>query len=200
MPPPTRKRLPAAERRALIEQAAARLFAERGADATRLDDVAAAAGVTKPVLYRHFASKQALHLALLAKTRDELAAAALATYAPGDDPFERLPAMLDAWFAYVEEHPHAARVLLRDPSGDPEVQAFHRELHGLQRAADMALLREAGAPIPDAQLEPLAETIRRSLTGLGLWWLDHPETSRTDLVGVMVRLIGGLVAEPPTMR
>jgi AcrR family transcriptional regulator len=200
MPTPTRKRLPAAERRALIEQAAARLFAERGADATRLDDVAAAAGVTKPVLYRHFASKQALHLALLAKTRDELAAAALATYEPGGDPLAGLPAMLDAWFAYVEAHPHAARVLLRDPSGDPDVRAFHRELHGLQRAADMALLREAGAPIPEAQLEPLAETIRRSLTGLGLWWLDHPETSRTDLVDVMVRLIGGLVAEPPTMR
>jgi len=77
--------------------------------------------------------------------------------------------MLDAGFADVEAHPHAARVLPRDPAGDPEVRALHRELHDVQRAADMALLREAGVRVPDARLEPLAETIRRSLTGLGLW-------------------------------
>ena len=193
-----RQRLPPAERRALIEDAAARLFAERGADATRLDDVAAAAGVTKPVLYRHFASKQALHLALLAKTRDELAAAALAALEPGRPVLDGLDAMLDAWFSYVEAHPHAARLLLRDPAGgDPAVEAFHRELHGLQRAADVALLREAGLAIAPAQLEPLAETIRRSLTGLGLWWLDHPGTARSDLVAVMRRLVDGILGDRP---
>ena len=198
--PIRRQRLPAAERRALIEEAAARLFAERGADATPLDDVAAAAGVTKPVLYRHFASKRALQLAVLAKTRDELAAAALGTLRPGRPVREALPEMLDAWFGYVEAHPHAARLLLRDPAGsDPEVEAFHRELHGLQRAADMALVRESGARVPEAQLEPLAEAIRRSLTGLGLWSLDHPGTERADLVAVMVRLVDGLLNEPPTL-
>ena len=55
-------RLPAARRRAVIEEAAARLFAERGYGGTRLDDVAAAAGVTKPILYRHYPSKKALYL------------------------------------------------------------------------------------------------------------------------------------------
>ena len=193
---PTRRRLPSPERRALIESAAARLFAEHGVDRTRLEDVAAAAGVTKPVLYRHFESKRALHLHLLAKTRDELAAAALAPFRPDRPLLEGLDEMLDAWFGYVEEHPHAARLLLRDPSGDPEVQAFHRRLHGLQRAADVALLKEAGVAVPEAQLEPLAETIRRSLTGLGLWWLDHPSTPRSDLVAVMSRLVRGLSSAP----
>lgn len=194
MRPQTRRRLPPPERRALIEAAAARLFAERGVDRTRLEDVAAAAGVTKPVLYRHFASKRALHLHLLATTRDELAAAALAPYRPDRPLLEGLDAMTDAWFAYVEEHPDAARLLLREPSGDPEVQEFHRGLHRLQREADMALIRETGLPLPEAQLEPLAETIRRSLTGLGLWWLDHPGTPRSDLVAVMSRLVRGLLA------
>jgi AcrR family transcriptional regulator len=50
-----------------IEDAAARLFAEQGYAPTLLDEIAAAAGVTKPVLYRHFDSKQALYLALLRK-------------------------------------------------------------------------------------------------------------------------------------
>src|SRR5262249_32044482 len=67
-----RRRLPAAARRALIEAAAARLFAERGYAATRLDDVAAAANVTKPVLYRHFETKKALYLALLERHRAQL--------------------------------------------------------------------------------------------------------------------------------
>ena len=52
-----RRRLPVAERRETIVEAAGRLFGERGYDGARLDDVAAAAGVTKPVLYRHFDSK-----------------------------------------------------------------------------------------------------------------------------------------------
>src|SRR3712207_5099849 len=116
-----RKRLPPHERRALVEEAAARLFAQRGYAATRLEDVAAAAGVTKPVLYRHFASKKALCLALLAKHRDALAEAALAQYAGREGTLEeRLPAMLDAWYAYVEAHPDGCRMLFaRDITGDP---------------------------------------------------------------------------------
>ena len=60
-----RTRLRPAERRATIIEAAGRLFGERGYEATTLDDVAAAAGVTKPILYRHFDSKRDLYLALL---------------------------------------------------------------------------------------------------------------------------------------
>ncbi len=191
----TRRRLPAHERRTLIEAAAARLFAGQGIDRTSLDDVAAAAGVTKPVLYRHFESKRALHLALITKTRDELAAAALAPYRPDRPLLDGVDDMLDAWFAYVEQHPHAARLLLQEPSGDPEVRAAHLELHRLQRSADIALLKEAGVDVPRAQLEPLAETIRRSLTGLGLWWLDRPEVRRADLVAVMSRLVHGVIGD-----
>lgn len=195
MPRPTRKRLPPHERRALIEDAAARLFSEHGYAGTRIADVAGAAGVTKPMLYRHFASKKELHLALLARHRDALAGHALAQYVPGDRPLaERLPAMLDAWFAYVEEHPYAWRMLFRDTTGDSDIQAFHRELQGMQRAADVALLRETGLPIPAVQLEPLGEVVRSSLTGLALWWLEHPDVPRPVLVDAMLRVCTGLLA------
>ena len=63
----TTSRLPAADRRESILVAAAERFAARGYDATTLDEIAAAAGVTKPILYRHFGSKQDLYLALLAR-------------------------------------------------------------------------------------------------------------------------------------
>ncbi|HET8950596.1 MAG TPA: helix-turn-helix domain-containing protein, partial [Solirubrobacteraceae bacterium] len=67
-----RRRLAPEQRRALIVEAAGRLFGEHGYDGTRLDDVARAAGVTKPVLYRHFADKTALYLALLERHRADL--------------------------------------------------------------------------------------------------------------------------------
>jgi AcrR family transcriptional regulator len=87
---PTR-RLPPGERRALIVDAAGRLFGERGYEGTRLEDVAAAAGVTKPILYRHFADKAALYLALLERHRDDLGsfAAAVPAEGPGGAPARR---------------------------------------------------------------------------------------------------------------
>ena len=60
------------QRRLLIQREAGRLFARSGYAATTLDDIAAAAGVTKPMVYRHFASKKALYLALLAKHENDL--------------------------------------------------------------------------------------------------------------------------------
>src|SRR5919201_6218561 len=90
-----RRRLPVGERRELITEAAGRLFGERGYEGTRLDDVAAAAGVTKPILYRHFASKRDLYLALLERHREDLPALAAAIPAEGR-PEERLRAVLRA--------------------------------------------------------------------------------------------------------
>src|SRR5688500_907734 len=115
-----RKRLRPPERRVLIVEAAGRLFGERGYDGTRLDDVATAAGVTKPVLYRHFDSKRALYLALLARHRDDLGSFAGAIPAGGTLE-QRLRAVLETWFAYVETHAYAWKMLFRDTGGGPEV-------------------------------------------------------------------------------
>jgi AcrR family transcriptional regulator len=196
--PVIKRRLAPEERRALIEDAAARLFAERGYAATRLDDIAAAADVSKPIVYRHFESKKELHLALLAKHRDELASR-VAAYFVGEGTIDsRLEPMLEAWFGYVEEHPYAWRMLFRDITGDPEIEAFHRDLRARQRSADIVLLRVAmeqhQLAIAEAELEPLAEIVRSSLTGLAIWWLDHPEVPRSVLVDVMLRVISGTLA------
>lgn len=191
--PKIRQRLSAPERRDLIEHAAEALFAERGYTATTIDDIVAHAGVTKPMLYRHFESKQALVMMLLEHHRDALAAAPLdALLALADRPFPvRLDAMLDAWFGYVEVHPFV-RLLLHDASGDQEVAALVTELHGRQRAADIALLHEFAPHIPEPELEPLAEVIRSSLASLALWWMDNPGTARGDLIAAMRRVVLGL--------
>ncbi len=194
---PPRARLTAAQRRRLIEDAAARLFAQRGYTATTVEDIVGEAGVSKPMLYRHFESKRELHMKLLERRRDELAAAPLERFLQGGgSPAERLPAMIDAWFAHVEEHPDTSRLLFQDVTGDLEVQMLQRELRRRQRAADVALMREFAPRLPEDELEPLGEIIRSSLTGLALWWLDNPDVPRATVVAATLRMTAGMLSAP----
>jgi len=180
--------------RQVIAQSAAQLFTERGYAGTTLDDVAAAAGVTKPLLYRHFESKQALHLELLESHRDGLLGELAETVATPGPLAERLPRIVNAWFAWVESRPYAWRMLFRDTTGVPHIADFHRELQASARSLNVALIRgEPEMDVPSDQVEPLAEAIRSLTTGLALWWLDHPEVPRETLVAVVTRIVRGLV-------
>ncbi|GAB7031934.1 TetR/AcrR family transcriptional regulator [Streptomyces sp. NPDC021749] len=190
-----RGRAARAEARTRIEDTAARLFAERGYAGTTIGEIAAEAGLSKPMLYRHFDSKQELHLALLERHRDELAAAPVQQLLQGEGDLDsRMRAMYDAWFGYVQSHPYIWRMMFRDTTGDAEVQDFHRELQRRQRETDMALLREFAPGLPEGELEPLAEAIRSSLHGLALWWLDRPDQPRELLVSAMTRITRGLMS------
>jgi AcrR family transcriptional regulator len=189
----SRKRLPSSERRALILEAAGQRFGERGYDGTRLDDIARAAGVTKPILYRHFADKTALYLALLERHRDDLPSFAAAVPATGTVE-ERVRSVLVVWVAYVADHPYAWKMLFRDTGGGPEVQAVRHEVHAEARAVLVGmirLLREAD--IPDRELEPLAELMRMGMASLVLWSLDEPSTSTDTIVDAMTRVWTGLL-------
>jgi AcrR family transcriptional regulator len=194
--PPVR-RLPTDERRVLIVEAAGRLFGERGYEATRLDDVAAAAGVTKPILYRHFASKKALYLALLERHRDDLGSFAGAIPADGS-PQERLRAILEFWFTYVEAHSYAWKMLFRDTGGGPEVHAFRLEVHARARAILVEMIRALSeTPIPRHELQPLAELMSMGMASLVLWWMDNPGTSRQAIVDATTRVWAGLLIAKP---
>jgi AcrR family transcriptional regulator len=186
------KRLPGAERRELILESAARLFGERGYAGTTLDEIAKESNVTKPVLYRHFDSKKALYLALLARHRDDLPR--FFERVPADLPFERrVEAFLEAWFAYVEEHGYAWRMLFRDSGGDDEIHAFRRGNY--ERARDVLAGFIAGQKgIPKREVEPLAEFLRTGGAGLALWSLDHPEVSRATLVATASRVLAAIRA------
>ena len=188
-----RKRLPTAGRRALIVEAAGRLFGDHGYDATRLEDVAAAAGVTKPILYRHFDGKQGLYLALLERHRDDLASFAAAIPAEGT-PQQRLRTVLELWVAYVEAHSYAWKMLFRDTGGGPEIQAFRRAVYVRARAVLVELIGSlSAAPIPARELEPLAELMRMGMASLVLWWLENPGVPRRAIIDAMTRVWAGLL-------
>jgi AcrR family transcriptional regulator len=183
----TRKRLPVAERRALIVEAAGRLFGERGYDDARLDDIAEAAGVTKPIVYRHFDGKRALYLSLLDRHRQDLDSFAGAIPAEGDLE-QRLRAVLEVWIDYVETHSYAWKMLFRDTGGGDEVMAFRRDVHARARAVLAQIIRSlADGSIPRRELEPLAELMSMGMASLVLWWIENPGTSRRAVVDAIAR-------------
>jgi AcrR family transcriptional regulator len=190
-----RRRLPVAERRDLVVEAAGRLFGERGYDGTRLDDIAAAAGVTKPILYRHFESKRDLYLALLARHRDDLQTFTGAMPAEGSHR-DRLRAVLEIWLTYVETHAYAWKMLFRDTGGGPEVHAFRQDVHARAREVLVEMIRSPGdTRIPRRELEPLAELLSMGMASLVLWWMDNPSVSRGALMDAMTRVWMGLRAD-----
>ena len=187
-------RLAPSERRVLIERAATRLFAERGYVATTVDDIVQAAGLTKPMLYRHFESKQELCIALLERFRAELIAAPLARFTAGAvDQRAQLGTMIDAWLEHIEQHPDETRLLFTPILGDPEVGRVQRDLHARQRATQVALLRELVPRLEGPEAESLGEGIRSSLAGVALWWLDHPDVPRHIPARALLRLIQGIL-------
>ena len=104
-------RLPAARRRKQLLDVALRVFAERGFHPTSMNDLAEAAGVTKPVLYQHFGSKRELYLELLedvgGRLKDEIEKAT----SEATTPREQVERGFTAYFHFVAEHQAAFQVL-----------------------------------------------------------------------------------------
>jgi AcrR family transcriptional regulator len=188
---PERRRMPTLERRATILRAAGPLFARDGYAGTRLDDVAAAAGVTKPILYRHFDSKKALYLALLDKHEADLPTffegVAGVTSDLGPDALVRL--ILEHWLDYVRGNQHAWAMLFRDASGDDELRRRRLEVSARAREVMAGFVAAVGGDrVPAAQVEPTAELLTSGLAGLALWWIDHPKVAKQTVVDAAARL------------
>jgi AcrR family transcriptional regulator len=189
-----RRRLTAEARRDVIEQAASELFAERGYQATSMDEVARRSGVTAPVVYDHFASKQDLHRRLLERHFADLQGVWLEQLRSDDPPQLRIPRAIDAWFAYVEAHPYAWRMLFRDTTGEPAVRAVHEEVIAQSRAAVMPLfLQERGitdlGAVDRDEVEMGWESIRAVLQGLALWWYEHQQVPRARVVAAAMNAV-----------
>ncbi len=185
----SKRRLSAAERREVIEHAATVVFAERGYVGASIDEIARRSGVSAPVVYDHFESKAALHRRLLERHRDELLALWQQYLLTDEAPSERIPRALDAWARYVESHPYAWKMLFRETTGDPEAAAVHREVLAGSRAmlAPLVGALPGGAALPHSEMA--AELIRSGLTGLALWWQDHPDVPRAQIVATAMNVL-----------
>ncbi len=104
-------RLPAARRREQLLEVALGVFARRGFHQTSMNEVADAAGVTKPVLYQHFASKRALYTELLELVSRRLLEAIEKATATADGPRAQVEGGLAAYFRFVVESPEAYQLM-----------------------------------------------------------------------------------------
>jgi AcrR family transcriptional regulator len=189
-----RRRMPASERRATILEAALRTFALRGYEGAPMDEIAAAAGVSKAVVYDHVASKRELYTELLQSIRADLEAVIERALEPvGKGGAERVQAAVGAFYGYVEEHPAASRLLFLELQS-AAVSPFGLELE--QRISDeiaAALGGDLGLfeghPQRARQLQMLAELLKSAIQGLASWWFRHPETPREELVERTVALV-----------
>jgi AcrR family transcriptional regulator len=178
--------------RGRILDAAMTAFGDRGYEGASMAGIAAAAGVTKSVIYDHFPSKAELHKALFEQEARALQAhVAQAVEAKASEGAEqRLRAGVDAYFRFVEQHPAAWALLVRDPPADPELLAFHAALQVRARRTMATLIGSdrISDPARRQRKEMLAEMLRTSIGGLARWWYDNPDVPRRRLVDSVMAL------------
>ena len=191
MSAPTRRRLTAEERRSAILDAALTAFSQKGYHATSLDDIAGEAGVSKALIYEHFASKQELHADLIARNARELTqrVAGALSGVEIESTVERLAAGLEAFFAFVEERRDAWRMLFRD-AADPESSAvLERMVQQVTAEVTVLISQDPGARKltrvgDERSLRLLAEMLVGGAQAMANWWTDHPEAPRAQLVEI----------------
>lgn len=132
------RRLTATQRRQQLFAVALRLFAERGYRSTTMDDVAEAAGVTKPLVYQHFSSKRALYLELVDSVARELVAEIARATAAAEGPRQQVELGFAAYFDMVVTHEAAFRLLYgRNDGTDEELgEALRRVEDAIAEAID----------------------------------------------------------------
>jgi len=185
-------RVPRELRRRQVLAVAEHLFVERGYAATSMEDVAAGAGVTKPIVYGLVGSKEQVFEACMARTADELAArVAGAVLTAGDDDEARLRAGALAWFQFIGERRALWDALLA--SDDAPASAAIEAVRARQDAFVAAQLA-AGAAAEGRDVDPellaaVATAMNGAFEALGRWWSAHPERSAAELADLYTALV-----------
>jgi AcrR family transcriptional regulator len=165
-------RLPAAARREQLLGVALEVFARQGFHGTAMNDVAEAAGVTKPVLYQHFQSKRQLYLALLDEVGQRLRQTIEKAGTESGGPRAQVEAGFRAYFRWVKDDRDS--FLLLFGSGARRDEEFAEAVRGFEVA-----IADTIAPLIQADIDPdhqrllahalvgLAEGTSRRLLALG---------------------------------
>jgi TetR/AcrR family transcriptional regulator len=158
---PVRERLPASERRAVVIDTACRVFSRSSYHGATTAEIAREAGVTEPILYRHFESKQALYLACIDDAWRRVREAWQRAVAASPDARCWTHAMATAFFELRTQRSAVASLWLQaltESGGEPEVRRFLRrhlrEVHAF--VADVVRASQAAGAIP-ADRDPVAE-------------------------------------------
>ena len=181
-----RRKVPRAVRERQMLEVAGRVFALRGFHAASIEEIAEGAGISKPMVYNYFGSKEGLYYAYIElagqRLLDRIAVAVRSVEESGTlDAERRLLASAVAFFSHVDENREEWSVLFGELAarGAP----FSREVAGVRRAItsrtaalfDIVVERAGIDPADVGGTEPLAYAFVGAGESLANWWLEHPE-------------------------
>ena len=179
-----------AERREELLDAASRVIRRDGPSAS-MEQIAAEAGVTKPILYRHFRDRGDLVSAMADRFAADLTGELAGSLNQDGDPRDILAATIDSYLSFVERDPDVYRFIIQEiaPSPDATMQltSFMHEL-GAQVAVVLGeQLRAAG--VDSGGAEPMAHGIVGMVHSAGDWWLQSRSMPRSRLVDYLTSLL-----------
>jgi AcrR family transcriptional regulator len=175
-------------RRALLE-AADRVIQREGPEAS-MAAIAAEAGISKPILYRHFGDKSGLYQALAERHTRKLIEGIRSEFSSSDSVLARTRSTIDTYLATISANPQLYRFLMHRASA--EDAATHSAMSTMIRAVGQEL---AEVMIAEGRLtdRDRAYIWGHAVVGMvqtaGDWWLDHPEVPRETVVESLADLI-----------
>lgn len=189
---PKKIRLPRAERELQILSLALELFISKGYQGTSMEDIAEAAGVSRPIVYNLFGSKDAVYLACLRDARQHLdqrlaEAASSPSLVNGH---ARLRAGIDGYFRFVEQNRAAWRLLF---GGGAAVAGTVVGEAMLLRFDTVAKITALLAPLMPQVATPIVEMQAHALSGaaeqLAKWWIENEQVERPVVVDLLTGLM-----------
>jgi AcrR family transcriptional regulator len=189
-----RRRLPRAEREAQLLGVAQALFAQRGFHAPSMDEIALAAGVTKPVLYDHFGSKDGLIAACIRSAGGQLFRDVDTAVTAASGAAQVLESGFTAFFAFVESFGQGWFMLIGENSVvGPAADA----LESIRRQQALYVAERLAAEFPKAEADDLrgfAEAIIGACERVALWRRDRPDVPAARATELLMSLVWGGLA------
>jgi AcrR family transcriptional regulator len=183
--------MPRSVREQLILRVAGQVFAEGGYERASMDRIAALAGVSKPMLYAYFGSKEGLYLAYIERTGGELVQR-LVSADHSDGATGRLRAVINEFLAFVQEHSDGWTVLFRELNARQPLAEQVSQLRSEVVDEVRRMLESDDEPSWAGLRAPASEGVAEAIVGAGEalanWWLKKPEVPRQDVANWYVGL------------
>jgi AcrR family transcriptional regulator len=183
-----RVRMTGRERREQLVQVGRALFAEKGYDGTSIEEIAARANVSKPVVYEHFGGKEGLYAVVVDREMTDLLGRLTESLSSGN-PRELAEQSALALLTYIEEETDGFRILSRDSSAGGTSGAFSSLLNDIANRAEFVLVREFGQRgISTKHAAMYAQMLVGMVALTGMWWLEERKPKREEVAAHLVNL------------
>ena len=195
-----RVRMSGRERREQLVEVGRKLFAEKGFEAVTIEEIAAKAGVSKPVVYEHFGSKDGLYAVIVDREMNVLLAMVTDSLT-ADNPRALLEQAARALFDYIEGRSDGFRVLVRDSPVAQNTGNFASLLRDVASQVEARLAKEFDRKDFPSKFAPMYANMLVGMVALtGQWWLDVRKPKKDEVVAHVVNLawngIVGLEKKP----